>query len=140
MAIIVAAVASSVVGVGGVILASLLSPAGAPLKPGHLVAALGIALFWAPAIAFVPAAIIGYLVERPKARAMIARRRGGLITHLSVSVIAGIAFALLFRVVLNIFDPGKPIFDLLTLQACTLVGFCSGLAWWYLVVLPGRRV
>ena len=139
MAIIATAVAASVIAVAVVIIASLLSPGGAPVKLGHIGAAIGIALFWAPAIAFIPAAVIGVLVERPKARAMIERRRGGLITHLLISTLAGAIFALLFRLVLNLFDPGKPILDPLVFQLCTWIGFCSGVAWWFLVVLPGRR-
>jgi len=139
MAVIVCALAASVVGVAGVIVGSLLSPGGAPVKPGHIIAAVGIALFWAPAVAFVPAAVIGYLVERPKAKAMIERRQGGMIVHLFVSTLAGTAFGLLFRLVLSVFDPEKPILDPLVLQVCTWIGFCSGMAWWYLVVLPGRR-
>ena len=139
MATIAAAIAASLIGVAGVIIASLLSPGGSPLKLGHIGAAVGIALFWAPPIAFIPAAVIGYVVERPKAKAMIARRRGGLITHLLVSTLAGAAFALIFRLVLNVFDPRQPLVDPLVLQACTWIGFCSGVAWWRLVVLPGRR-
>lgn len=139
VAMITAAVAASVIGVGGMIIGSLLTPGGSPIKPGHLLAAVGIALFWAPAIAFVPAAVIGFLVERPKARAMIERRQGGLIAHLLISTLAGAAFGLLFRFVLYLFDPRKAVFDPLVLQFCTLIGFCSGWAWWYLVVLPGRR-
>jgi len=139
MATIAAAIGASVIGVAGVIIGSLLSPGGSPAKLGHIVAAVGIALFWAPPIAFVPAAVIGYLVERPKAKAMIERRQGGLIAHLFASTLAGGAFGLLFRLVLSFFDPRKPILDPLVLQVCSWIGFCSGVAWWLLVVLPGRR-
>lgn len=139
MATIAAAVASSVIAVAVVIFGSLISPGGSPMKLGYLGAAIGIALFWAPAIAFVPAAVIGYLVERPKARWMIARGRGGLVTHLLVSTLAGAAFALLFRLGLNLFDPRQPIIDPLVLKVCAWIGFCSGVAWWQMVVLPGRR-
>ena len=138
-AIIAAAVGASVVAVAGVIVASLLSPGGSPVKLGHIGAAVGIALFWAPAIAFIPAAVIGFLVERPKAKAMIERRRGGLITHLLISTVAGVAFALLFRLTLHVVDPRKPILDPLVFELCAWVGFCSGVAWWLLVVVPGRR-
>jgi hypothetical protein len=139
MAMIATALAASVIAVASVIIASLLSPGGSPVKIGHIGAAVGIALFWAPAIAFIPAAVIGVLVERPKAKAMIERRRGGLMTHLLVSTLAGASFGLLFRLVLNVFDPRKPILDQPTLVVCTWIGFCSGVAWWYLIVLPGRR-
>ena len=139
VAMIATAVGSSVIAVAGVIIGSLISPGGSPVELGHLGAAVGIASFWAPPIAFIPAAVIGYVVERPKAKAMIARRRGGLIAHLLVSVVAGGAFALIFRLVLNLFDPGKPILDPPTLLVCTWIGFCSGVTWWRLVVLPGRR-
>lgn len=139
MAVIAAAIGASVIAVTGVIIASLLSPGGSPVKLGHIGAAIGIALFWAPAIAFVPAAVIGYLVERPKAKAMIERRQGGLIPHLLISTLAGTGFGFLFRLVLNLFDPRQPILDPLVLQVCTWIGFCSGVAWWRMVVIPGRR-
>lgn len=139
MAVIAAAVAASVLGVAGVIIASLISSGGSSVELGHMGAAVGIALFWAPPIAFIPAAVIGYVVERPKAKAMIARRQGGLLPHLAVSTLAGVAFALIFGLVLNLFDPHKTIVDWLTVQVCAWIGFCSGVAWWRLVVLPGRR-
>lgn len=139
MATIAAAIAASVIAVAVLIVGSLVSPVGTPMKFSHLGAAIAIALFWAPPIAFVPAAVIGYFVERPKAKWMIARRRGGLITHLLVSTLAGAAFALLFRLLLNLFDTPQPIIDPFVLQVCTWIGFCSGVAWWQMVVIPGRR-
>ncbi len=139
VAMAVSAFMSSVIGMLAVLIGSLLSPSGAPIKLGHIVAMIGITLFWAPAIAFIPAAIIGFLVERPKAREMIARREGGLILHVAASTLSGAALAILFRLVLSLFDPGKPIFDPWVLSFFTLIGFCSGLAWWVLVVMPGRR-
>ena len=134
-----AAFTSSVIGMLAVLVGGLFSPTGASIKPGHVVAMIGITLFWAPAIAFIPAAIIGILVERPKAREMIARREGGLVLHVAASTLAGAVLAIFFRVMLNLFDPRQPILDPLVLSFFTLIGFCSGLAWWVLVVLPARR-
>ena len=138
MAVIAGAIASSVIAVAVVIVVSLVSPGGSPIKLGHLGAAVGIALFWAPPIAFIPAGVIGYLVERPKAKAMIARRRGGLFSHLLISTLAGAAFGLLFRLLLNLFNPTQPLIDPPILLVCTWIGFCSGVAWWRLVIIPGR--
>lgn len=135
----VAAFAASVLGMLAVVIGSLISPTGSAFKPEHLIAVVGITLFWAPVIAFVPAAIIGFLVERPKSKAMIGRQRGGFVASVALSTLAGAVLAVLFRLTLHLFDPGKVIFDPLVLQFFTLIGFCSGLAWWYLVVLPGRR-
>ena len=139
VAMFATAVAASMIAIAALMIGSLLSPGGSPVKLGHVGAAIGIALFWAPPIAFIPAAVIGMFVERPKAKAMIARRRGGLIPHLLISTLAGAIFALLFRLVLTLFDPRQPILDPLIFQLCTWIGFCSGVAWWFLVVLPGRR-
>ena len=139
VATVAAAFAASAVGMLAILIGSLLSPGGAPIKSGHLVAMVGITLFWAPAIALIPAALIAFLVERPKAREMIARGRGGLAVHLLTSVLAGAVLALLFRLLLRLFDPDKPILDPPVLGFFTLIGLCSGIAWWVLVVAPGRR-
>ena len=137
VATVAAAFAAPAVGMLAILIGSLVT--GAPLKPGHLVAMVGITLFWAPAIAFIPAALIGLLVERPKSREMIVRGRGGLAVHLLTSALAGAVLALLFRLLLRLFDPAKPILDPPILGFFTLIGLCSGIAWWVLVVVPGRR-
>ena len=140
MAAAVAAFATSVIGMLAVVIGSLLTPTGAPIDSGHFVAMIGITLFWAPAIAFIPAAILGFTVERPKARAMIARGRGGFVVHLLTSVTAGAILAIVFRFIIHLLNPMQPILDPLVIGFFTLIGFCSGVAWWLLVVLPGRRV
>jgi hypothetical protein len=47
--------------------------------------------------------------------------------------------ALLFRVVLYLIDPKHPLFDPFGLGLFTIIGLGSGAAWWFLVVLPGKR-
>jgi hypothetical protein len=135
----VTAFAASVIGMLAVLVYGLIAPTAAPIKPNHIIAIVGITLFWAPVIAFVPAAIIGLLVERPKAKAMIARGHGGLLASVTASTLAGAMLALLFRLALYVFDPRKALIDPPVMAFFSLIGFCSGLAWWNLVVVPGRK-
>lgn len=137
MAVLAAAVASSVLGF--VLLAVFGPHAGRPVRYGDLPAIVAIVLIWAPAFALIPAGILGWLVERPKARAMIARRAGGFILHIALSVAAVALFWFLFRVVVHFTYPTNPLIDVPSLALFVLVGLCSGISWWFLVVLPGRR-
>ena len=137
MAVLVAALASSVLGF--VLLAVFVPHAGRPVRSGDLPAIVAIVLIWAPAFALVPAGILGWLVERPKARAMIARRTGGFIPHLALSVVAVALFWFLFRIAVHLAYPTNPLIDVPSLALFSIIGLCSGLSWWFLVVMPGRR-
>ena len=137
MAVLAAAVAASVLGF-------ILVVVFAPSTGNHgwmkdLPAIIAIVLIWAPALALIPAGILGWLVERPKARAMIARRTGGFLHHLALSVAAVVLFWLLLRIAVHFTTPTNPLIDVPSLALFVLIGLCSGISWWFLVVLPGRR-
>jgi hypothetical protein len=137
MAVLATAVASSVLGF--VLLAVLVPHTGRPVRSGDLPALAAIVLIWAPAFALIPAGILGLLVERPKARRMIARHAGGFAPHLALSVAAVTLFWFLLRIAVHLTYPTNPLIDVPSLALFWLVGLCSGVSWWFLVVLPGRR-
>ena len=137
MAVLVTAVASSVLGF--VLLAVFVPHTGRPVRSGDVPAIVAIVLIWAPALALIPAGILGWLVERPKARAMIARRTGGFMPHLALSVAAAALFWFPFRIAVHLTYPTNPLIDVPSLALFVLIGLCSGASWWFLVVLPGRR-
>jgi hypothetical protein len=137
VAVLVTALASSVLGF--VLLAVFGPHTGSPVRSGDLPVIASIVLIWAPVFALIPAGILGWLVERPKARAMIARRTGGLVSQLGLSVAAVALFWLLFRIGVHFAYPTNPLIDVPSLVLFALIGFCSGLSWWFVVVLPGRR-
>ena len=70
---------------------------------------------------------------------MIARRTGGLVSQLALSVAAAALFWLLFRIGVHLTTPTNPLIDVPSLAGFCLIGLCSGVSWWFLVVLPGRR-
>jgi hypothetical protein len=140
MAVLATAVASSVLAFVIFLLFGLAGSTGKPIGTEDLLPIIAIVLIWAPAFALVPAGILGWLVERPKARAMIARRAGGFILHIALSVAAMALFWLLFRIVVHFIYPTNPLIDLPSLALFGLIGLCSGVSWWFLVVLPGRRL
>ncbi len=137
MAVLAAAVASSVLGF--VLLVVFAPHTGSRGWTEDLPAIIAIVLIWAPAFALIPAGILGWLVERPKARAMIARREGGFVPHIALSVAAVALFWFLFRIVVHFIYPTNPLIDAPSLALFSLIGVCSGVSWWLLVVLPGRR-
>ena len=139
MAAVAASVASSILGFLVLALSGQLDLAGMRDPLTELPVVLAIMLFWVPAFAFVPAAILGWLVERPKAQAMIKRRVGGLVPHLALSVAAALLLWLVFRMLLVIADATPGFMDAPSLALLALVGLCSGIAWWWMVVEPGRR-
>ena len=139
MAAIAAAIASSVLGFVVLAMSGQLALAKMRDPVTELPVVVAIMLFWVPAFALVPAAILGWLVERPKARAMIARRSGWLLTHLLLSMLAALVLWLVFRMLLVIADATPGFMDAPSLVLLILVGLCSGIAWWFLVVEPGRR-
>ena len=104
----------------------------------ELAVVAAVVLFWAPAFAFVPAAILGWFVEQPKARRMITRRSGGLAPHLAISIVAALLLWLLFRIGLLITGSSAQLMDAPSLAMFAVVGLCSGMAWWVMVVEPGR--
>ena len=139
MAAVATAIASSLLGFIVLMLFGSLDSGGMrePLKEIPVIAA--IVLIWVPAFAFVPAAILGFVVERPKARAMIARRSGGLVPHMALSVAAAVLLWALFRIFLVIIKSAPRFMDAPSLALVILIGLCSAIAWWVMVVEPGRR-
>ena len=137
MAVLATAVASSVL---GFVLVVMFAPAtGNHGWTEDLPAIIAIVLIWAPAFALIPAGILGWLVERPKARVMIARRTGGFVTHITLSVAAVVLLWLLLRIAVHFTYPTNPLIDAPSLALFCLIAVCSGVSWWFLVVLPGRR-
>ncbi|HEX4761568.1 MAG TPA: hypothetical protein VFU87_02125 [Sphingomicrobium sp.] len=139
-AVLAAAVGSSVLAFLVTLVIGAVSPAANSAWKGDvatLLATGAIVLIWAPAIALIPAALLGYFVERPKAKWMIASR-GGILVHLALSVLAAVALSGLFRIVLHLIDPKAPLFDPFGVGLFAIIGLGSGLAWWFLVILPGR--
>jgi hypothetical protein len=137
MAVLATAVASSVLGF--VLLVVFGPKTGSHGWLEALPAVIAIVLIWAPAFALIPAGILGWLVERPKARAMIARRAGGFVPHIALSLAAMALFWLLFRIAVHYIYPTNPLIDVPSLALFGLIGLCSAVSWWFLVVLPGRR-
>ena len=104
-----------------------------------LPAAIAIVAIWAPAFALIPAGVLGLLVERPKARAAIRRRAAGFVPYMLWSVVAAAGLSFLLRIVLHLANPTYPLLDAFSLVLFSIIGLCSGVSWWLLVVLPGRR-
>ena len=139
MAVLATAVAASVLGFILFLLFGLAGSTGKPIGTKDLPAIIAIVLIWAPAFALIPAGIMGWLVERPKARVMIARRASGFIPHVAISLVAVVLLWLLLRIAVHYSTPTNPLIDVPSLALFLLVGLCSGVSWWLLVVLPGRR-
>ena len=134
---VAASVASSVLGF--VLLVMFVPKTGSHGWAEALPAIIAIVLIWAPAFALIPAGILGWLVERPKARRMIARRAGGFAAHIALSVVAAALLWLVFRIVLLLLDSTPQLMDAPSLALFALIGLCSGFSWWFLVVVPERR-
>lgn len=139
VAVVAAAVASCVLGFLILVITGPLDFGGMRDPVMDLAVLAAIVLIWAPAFALVPAAILGWLVERPKAARMIARRSGGLVLHLAISVGAALLLWLLFRIGLLAADSTPQLMDGPSFAFLALIGLCSGIAWWVMVVEPGRR-
>ena len=137
-AVVAASVASSVLGFLILVVTGPLDYAGMRDPVMDLAVVAAIVLFWVPAFALVPAAILGWLVERPKAQRMIARRSGGLAPHLALSIVAALLLWLVFRLGLLVTNSTPQLMDGPSLAMLILVGLCSGMAWWLMVVEPGR--
>lgn len=139
LAIIVAAVASSLVTFVILIASGWIGMPEKAITPLDVAVWLSIMFMWAPAFALVPAAVLGFLLERPLCRRLIARRDGGFIEHLLIVVAAALALWLALRITVVLSGPQTRIHDPLSLGVFAIIGVCSALSWWYLVVVPGRR-
>lgn len=141
VAVFVATIVSSLLGLVLLIVADQFAPTASNrwmTKPGDVAVVAAIALIWAPAFALIPSALLGYLVERPKARWILAND-GNIAVHLALSVLGAMALSVLFRIVLHLIDPKYPLLDLFGLGLFMIIGVGSGLAWWFLVIVPGKR-
>jgi hypothetical protein len=141
VAILAAAVGSSLLAFAVMLIAGAINPAANSAWKGDvgtLLATGAIVLIWAPAIALIPAALLGYFVERPKAKWIIAKE-GGIAVHLALSVLSSAALSLLFRIVLRLIDAKAPLWDPFGLGLFVIIGMASGLSWWFLVITPERR-
>ena len=135
-----ASVASSVLAFIIFLMFNAMHPAGGRgWRTDDLPATIAIVAIWAPAFALIPAGVLGLLVERPKARAAIKRRAGGVIPYILLSVVAAAVLSFLLRIVLHLTNPIYPLVDTFSLGLFSIIGLCSGISWWLLVVLPGRR-
>lgn len=139
VAIILAAIASSLVTVAILIASGWIGMPKEAIRPLDIAVWLSIILIWGPAFALVPAAVLGFLLERPLSRSLIARREGGFIEHLLLVVATALALWLALRIAVVLSGPQTRILDPLSLAVFAIIGVCSALSWWFLVVLPGRR-
>jgi hypothetical protein len=57
----------------------------------------------------------------------------------ALSVAASVLFWYLFRIGVQFASPTNPLIDFPSLALFSMIGLCSGVSWWILVVLPGRR-
>lgn len=115
---------------------------GLPSRPGlplQIAVFLSIVFIWGSALALIPVGIIGLAVERPLARRLIARGQGGFVWHMSVVVAAAVLLWLLVRVAVVLTGPQSELVDHESLIVFAIIGFCSAMSWWFLVVVPGRR-
>jgi hypothetical protein len=139
VAIFAAAIASSLMTFAILIGTGWIGFPSGPDVPLQIAVFLSIVFFWGPAFALVPATILGFAVERPLSRWLIGRRKGGFVEHLTIVVTAGLFLWLLLRVVVVLIGPQTQIVDLPSLAIFAIVGLCSALSWWFLVVVPGRQ-
>lgn len=141
VAIIAAAVASSLL-TFVILIATGPGRIGLPSGPDvplQIAVFLSILFIWAPAFALIPAAILGFVVERPLSRWLIGRHQGGFVEHLIVVVTAALFLWLLLRIAVVLVGPQTQLVDIPSLVVFAVIGFCSALSWWLLVILPGRR-
>jgi hypothetical protein len=139
VAIVAAAVASSVLTFIGLAVSGQLSAPSSSNWPLDIAVLLAIILIWGPAVAVIPAGILGFAVERPVARRLVARASGGFIGHLLIVLAAATFLWLLLRTGSRLSGSTAPFLDLLSLAFFLAIGLCSAMSWWFLVVLPGRR-
>lgn len=138
-ATLAAAVASSLLTFLILLFSGWIGPPTGPNVPLEIAVILSVIFFWAPAFALIPASILGFAVERPLARRLIARRQGGFVEHMAVVVAAALLLWLLLRVVVVVSGPQSELVDYPSLAVFAIVGLCSAICWWFLVIEPGRR-
>jgi hypothetical protein len=138
-AILIAAVASSLVAFVALAASGWVgAPAELP-SPLDLAVFLSVLLIWVPAFALVPAGILGFLLERRLARRLLARREGGFLAHLLIVTAAALFLWLLLRIAVVLSGPQTRIHDPLSLAVFLIIGVSSAFSWWFLVIEPGRR-
>ena len=138
-AVIAAAIGSSVLTFLALLASGWIGPPTGRDVPLQIAVILSIVFLWGPAFAMVPASILGFLIERPLSRHFIARGHGGFVEHLLAVVGAALLLWLFLRVVVVVTGPQTRIVDPLSLAVFAIIGFCSALSWWIMVVLPARR-
>ena len=139
LAILIAAVASSLLTFVALAASGWVgTPAELP-SPLDLAVFLSVLLIWAPAFALVPAGLLGLLLERPLARRLLARRQGGFLGHLLMVTAAAFFLWLLLRIAVVLTGPQTRIHDPLSLAVFLIIGVSSAFSWWFLVIAPGRR-
>jgi len=139
LAILIAAVASSLLTFVALAASGWIgAPAELP-NPLDVLVFLSVLLIWAPAFALVPAGLLGLLLERPLARRLLARRQGGFLGHLLMVTAAAFFLWLLLRIAVVLTGPQTRIHDPLSLAVFLIIGVSSALSWWFLVIAPGRR-
>jgi hypothetical protein len=139
VAIFAAAIASSLLCFVILVGTGMIGLPSGPDVPLQIAVILSIIFIWAPAFALIPAGILGFALERPLSRWLIGRRQGGFVEHLTVVVAAALFLWLLLRVIVVLTGPQTQLVDVPSLMVFAIVGLCSALSWWFLVVLPGRR-
>jgi hypothetical protein len=139
VATVAAAIASSLLAFVILIVTGWIGWPTGPKVPLQIAVVLSIVLLWGPAFALVPTAILGFAVGRPLTRRLIASRDGGFVEHLLVVVAAALSLWLLLRIVVVLAGPQTQRVDYPSLGVFAIVGLCSALSWWFLVVVPGRR-
>ena len=137
--VVAAAIGSSVLTFAVVLLVGWVGPPTGPNALMDILVFLSIVFFWGPAFALIPAATLGFLVERPLSRRLIARGTGGFFEHLALVIGAAVFLWLLLRVVVVASGPQTRIVDHESLAVFVIVGLCSALSWWHMVVVPSRR-
>ena len=134
-----ASVGSSVLGFVVFLMLYATSSSGSGSWTDALPATIAIVAIWAPAFAMIPAGLLGLLVERPKARAAIRHPALGFVPYILLSVVAAAVLSFFLRIALHLTNPIYPFLDAFSLGLFSIIGLCSGISWWFLVVLPGRR-
>jgi hypothetical protein len=139
MAVLAASVGSSVLAFIVFVMLYATPSSGSDSWTDALPATIAIVAIWAPAFALIPAGALGFLVERPKARAAIRRPAVGFVPYILLSVVAAAVLSFILRIVLHLTNPIYPLLEAFSLGLFSIIGLCSGISWWFLVVLPGRR-
>jgi hypothetical protein len=139
MAVLAASVGSSILAFIVFLLVYATPSSGNGSWTDALPATIAIVFIWAPAFALIPAGVLGLLVERPKARSAIRRPAVGFVPYTLLSVAAAAVLSFLLRIGLHLTNPTYPLLDAFSLVLFSIIGLCSGISWWFLVVLPGRR-